>query len=219
MNATRPTVFLVDDDQGALDSLRFLVQSDGLRVESFSSARAFLERFDPEAAGCVVIDYRMPDMNGLDLQDELRNRGAILPVIVVTAHGDVASCARAFRAGAVDYLEKPLKGQLLLERLHAAILRDAQQREQLSGCTDLQRQLAMLTMREREVLGLLVEGRSLKQIALEFGVSIQTAAKHRAKVLEKLHVANDIELVRLVFGYDFSGKDTKVTPSLHSTPR
>jgi len=203
-------VFLVDDDQGALDSLRFLVESDGLRAESFRSAQAFLERFDPEAPGCVVIDYRMPDMNGLDLQDELRNRGATLPVIVVTAHGDVASCARAFRAGAVDYLEKPLKGPLLLERLHAAILRDAQQREQLSGCTDLQRQLSTLTTREREVLGLLVQGRSLKQIAIEFGVSIQTAAKHRAKVLEKLNVANDIELVRLVFGYDSTAKETKV---------
>jgi two-component system, LuxR family, response regulator FixJ len=212
MNATPPTVFLVDDDQGALDSLRFLVESDGLRVESFSSARSFLERFDPQSPGCVVIDYRMPDMNGLDLQDELRNRGAILPVIVVTAHGDVASCARAFRAGAVDYLEKPLKGPLLLDRLHAAIRRDAQKRERLAGSPAFQRQLATLTTREREVLGRLVEGRSLKQIALEFGVSIQTAAKHRAKVLEKLSVANDIELVHMVFGYDGQLKNTSARP-------
>jgi len=209
MNASRPTVFLVDDDQGALDSLRFLVESDGLQVEAFSSARSFLERFDPAAPGCVVIDYRMPEMNGLELQEELCNRGAILPVIVVTAHGDVASCARAFRAGAIDYLEKPLKGPVLLERLHAAILRDAQQREHLSGCSDLQRQLATLTSREREVLDRLVEGRSLKQIAIEFGVSIQTAAKHRAKVLEKLNVANDIELVHRVFGYDATLRDSR----------
>lgn len=209
MNAIPPTVFLVDDDQGALDSLRFLVESDGLRVESFPSARSFLERFDPRSPGCVVIDYRMPDMNGLELLDELRSRGAILPVIVVTAHGDVASCARAFRAGAVDYLEKPLKGPLLLERLHAAIHRDRQKREQISGSSDFQRQLSTLTSREREVLARLVEGRSLKQIALEFGVSIQTAAKHRAKVLEKLSVGNDIELVHMVFGYDGVAKDLR----------
>ena len=207
MNAIPPTVFLVDDDQGALDSLRFLVESDGLRVESFSSARSFLERFDPQAPGCVVVDYRMPDMNGLDLQDELHSRGAILPVIVVTAHGDVASCARAFRAGAADYLEKPLKGPLLLERLHSALRRDAQKREQLGGSPGFQRQLATLTTREREVLARLVDGRSLKQIALEFGVSIQTAAKHRVKVLEKLTVANDIELVHMVFGYNAALKD------------
>lgn len=202
MNAIPPTVFLVDDDQGALDSLRFLVESDGLRVESFASARAFLDRFDPLAPGCVVIDYRMPDMNGLELQDALREQCAILPVIVVTAHGDVASCARAFRAGAIDYLEKPIKGPLLLECIHSAIRRDAQKRQQMQGRPDLERQLALLTAREREVLGRLVEGRSLKQIALEFGVSIQTSAKHRAKVLEKLCVANDIELVRMVLGYN-----------------
>lgn len=202
MNATGPTVFLVDDDPGALDSLRFLVESAGLRVESHRSAQEFLAQFDPDRPGCAVIDYRMPDMNGLDLQEELRSRQAILPVIVVTAHGDVASCARAFRAGAVDYLEKPIKGPLLLERIQAAIKRDARRREQLARSPGIQRQLATLTSREREVLGRLVEGRSLKQIALEFGVSIQTAAKHRAKVLEKLSVANDIELVRLMLSLE-----------------
>src|SRR5687768_7934057 len=144
MNATPPTIFLVDDDPGALDSLRFLVESDGLRVESFGSAREFLERFDNGRPGCVVIDYRMPEMNGLDLQEELRNRQATIPVIVVTAHGDVDSCARAFRAGAIDYLEKPLKGPILLERIHAAIRRDAQKREELARSPALQRQLANL---------------------------------------------------------------------------
>lgn len=202
MNPIPPTVFLVDDDPGALDSLRFLVESDGLRAESFASPRAFLDQFDPQRPGCVVVDYRMPEMSGLDVQDQLRSRGAILPVIVVTAHGDVASCARAFRAGAVDYLEKPLTGPILLERIHAAVRRDAKMRQQLAHQPDLQRQLSTLTAREREVMDRIVDGRSLKQIALEFGVSIQTAAKHRTKVLEKLDVANDIELVRLVLGYD-----------------
>jgi two-component system response regulator FixJ len=202
MNAIPPTVFLVDDDPGALDSLRFLVESDGLRVESYASARTFIEQYDADRPGCVVVDYRMPEMSGLDLQDELRSRGAIVPVIVVTAYGDVASCARAFRSGAIDYLEKPLKGPILLERIHAAIERDAQKREQLARSPQLQRQLATLTMREKEVLDRLVEGRSLKQIALEFGVSIQTAAKHRTKVLEKLGVTNDIELVRMVLAAD-----------------
>ena len=211
MNAPSPTVYLVDDDQGALDSLRFLVESDGLRVESFTSARSFLERFHPQASGCAVVDYRMPDMNGLDLQDELRSRGATLPLIVVTAHGDVASCARAFRAGAIDYLEKPLKGQVLLDRVHAALRRDAQNRSHRNGSSDFQKQLSTLTSREREVLGRLVEGRSLKQIALEFGVSIQTAAKHRAKVLEKLAVANDIELVHMVCGYDAAAKEARTS--------
>jgi FixJ family two-component response regulator len=211
-NATPPTVFLVDDDQGALDSLRFLVESDGLRVESFSSAKDFLQQFDSDRPGCVVVDYRMPEMSGLDLQDELRNRGAIAPVIVVTAHGDVASCARAFRAGAIDYLEKPLKGPILLERIHAALLRDAQKREQLARSPRWQRQLATLTMREKEVFDRLVEGRSLKQIALEFGVSIQTAAKHRTKVLEKLGVMNDIELVRMALAADGTVAKTSAEP-------
>jgi two-component system, LuxR family, response regulator FixJ len=201
-NAIQPTVYLVDDDPGALDSLRFLVESDGLRTECYASATEFLERFDRDRPGVVVMDYRMPEMNGLDLQDELRSRQVLIPVIIVTAHGDVASCARAFRAGAVDYLEKPLKGPLLLERIRAAIKRDALQREQLSRSPEVQRQMATLTAREREVLERLVGGKSLKQIALEFSVSIQTAAKHRAKVLEKMCVANDIELVRRILGYD-----------------
>lgn len=201
MSVAEQTVFLVDDDDGALKSLQYLVEAEKLRCECFASATAFLAVYD-NRPGCLVADYRMPDATGLDLQQELRRRKSPLPVIVVTAYGDVATCAAAFRAGAVDFLEKPINGQILISRIRGALSRDARYREQSQRSPLTQQQLNLLTTREREALDRLVDGKSLKQIALEFGVSIQTAAKHRAKVLEKLGVANDIELVRLILLHD-----------------
>jgi FixJ family two-component response regulator len=197
-----PTVFLVDDDPGARDSLHYLVASAGLKVESFASALSFLLAFDPGRPGCLVLDYRMPEMNGLDLQAELQQRGALLPVIIVSAHGDVAACARAFRAGAIDFLEKPVNGEVLLERIRTGISRDMAQREARLHAPLVEQGMSLLTAREREVMERLVAGKSLKQIAGEFNVSIQTAAKHRVKVLEKFGVSNDIELVKMMLRHE-----------------
>ena len=194
------TVFLVDDDPGALRSLTFLIQSDGLAVESYQSPREFLAHFDLERSGCLVADVRMPELTGLDLQQLLRERGSQIPIIFLTAHGDLAACRRAFRDGAVDFLEKTqLDDQALLDLIRTSLARDVAVRKATRGHLD-STLLSALTEREREVMDRLVAGRTVKQIATEFDVSIQTIAKHRGKLLEKLKVENDIELVRMILG-------------------
>jgi FixJ family two-component response regulator len=178
-----------------------LIQSDGLSVESFQSPRAFLDQFDSERSGCLVADVRMPEMTGLDLQQVLRERGSQIPIIFLTAHGDLAACRRAFRDGAIDFLEKTqLDDQALLDLIRTSLARDAAARKASKGQPDLEPMLQVLTEREREVMDRLVAGRTVKQIATEFDVSIQTIAKHRTKLLEKLKVENDIELVRMILG-------------------
>ncbi|QDU28730.1 Response regulator protein TodT [Anatilimnocola aggregata] len=195
------TVFLVDDDPGALRSLSFLIQTDNLNVESYQSAQAFLDQFDMERSGCLVADVRMPEMSGLDLQRILRERGSQIPIIFLTAHGDLAACRRAFRDGAVDFLEKTqLDDQALLNLIRTSLERDLAARKASRGQHELLPMLQTLTDREREVMDRLVAGRTVKQIATEFDVSIQTIAKHRTKLLEKLKVENDIELVRMILG-------------------
>jgi two-component system, LuxR family, response regulator FixJ len=195
------TVYLVDDDPGALRSLTFLLQAHGLAVESFQSPRAFLAQYDPGRCGCVVADVRIPEMTGLDLQHLLRERGSQIPIIFLTAHGDLAACRRAFRDGAVDFLEKTQLDELaLIELIRASLARDAASRKELRGQSELTPLLQNLTEREQEVMDRLVSGRTVKQIATEFDVSIQTIAKHRTKLLEKLRVENDIELVRMILG-------------------
>ncbi|WP_425613486.1 response regulator transcription factor [Anatilimnocola sp. NA78] len=199
--ATTQTVFLVDDDPGALRSLSFLIQADGFQVESFQSAKAFLDQFDGNRSGCLLADVRMPEMTGLDLQRVLRERGSQIPIIFLTAHGDLAACRRAFRDGAVDFLEKTqLDDQALLDLIRTSLARDAAARKASNGLHELEPMLRVLTDREREVMDRLVAGRTVKQIATEFDVSIQTIAKHRTKLLEKLKVENDIELVRMILG-------------------
>jgi two-component system, LuxR family, response regulator FixJ len=195
------TVFLVDDDPGALRSLLFLLQAHDLAVESFQSPREFLERFDPERSGCLVADVRMPEMTGLDLQQIIRQQGSQIPIIFLTAHGDLAACRRAFRDGAVDFLEKTqLDEAVLIELIRTSLARDAAARKAQRGSSELTPLLENLTDRERDVMDRLVAGRTVKQIATEFDVSIQTIAKHRTKLLEKLNLENDIELVRMILG-------------------
>ena len=196
-NAT-PTVFVVDDDESALAATCYLIESFGLLAKAFSSARQFLEAYDLDQPGCLVLDMRMPGTSGLELQRQLADTGISLPIIMITGHGDVASCAQAFRAGAIDFLEKPVSDDVLLVRLKEAISQDAKTRRARQANPQFFARLALLTPREREVMELLAQGRSMKQIAMEFGISIQTASKHRIRLLEKLGVANDIELVKLL---------------------
>lgn len=191
-----PTVFVVDDDPAALRALCFLLECNGWRVEGFSSADEFLRPWSPDRHGCLLLDVRMPGMSGLELQAALARIGNSLPIIMMSGYGDVPACAQAFRAGAVDFLEKPADHKVLLSRILEAVERDAKRRIAEADNPQFFARLRNLTPREREVMDRLMEGKTLKQIALELNVSVQTSSKHRMKVLEKLRVGNDIELLR-----------------------
>lgn len=193
-----PTVFLVDDDQSVRQALQWLIESIELKVAAFASADQFLEAFDPDAPGCLVVDVRMPGMSGLELQQQLARRQCRLPVIVITGHGDVPMCVRAFEAGAFAFLEKPVNEQQLLDHIQKAIEEDHQLRARGSANVELAPRLELLTEREREVMDLMLAGRSLKQIASQLGISVPTCSKHRARVLDKTEVVNEVELVRLM---------------------
>jgi len=192
------TVFIVDDDEAVARSLRWLIESIRLEVETHASAHAFLDRFDPGRRGCLVLDVRMPGISGLELQQRLAARRAYhLPIIFITGHGDVQMAVRAVQAGAFDFVEKPFNDQDLLDRIQRAIAWDAAQRDRESQREQLRALFAGLTAREREVLGLVVEGLSNKAIALELGLSAKTVEFHRARVMEKLRARSLTDLVKL----------------------
>lgn len=192
-----PTIYLVDDDPIVLRSLRWMIASVYESVQTYASGSEFLASYDGISHGCVILDMRMPEMTGLDVQARLRERGADLPVIVLTGHGDIPVCTKSFRAGAFDFLVKPATSELLMEKIGQAIAADSiKYRDRLENANQAAR-WAALTPREKQVVALIVEGKSLKQIASEFQISIQTAAKHRTHALAKLNVENDVELVRI----------------------
>lgn len=194
------TVFVVDDNVGVRTALRALLESAGLAVETYASGEEFLAIYDPERPGCLVLDVRLRRGSGLDLQDELRRRGALLPVIVLTGHGNVPLSVRALKAGAVDFLQKPAPPGLLLERITAALERDRQARAARSERDAVTERLARLTPREREVMELLIAGNSSKQIAAAMKVSVRTIEGHRRMVLSKMDVSSAAQLVRIVIG-------------------
>jgi FixJ family two-component response regulator len=200
------TVFVVDDDPGMRRSLCWLFESAALRVETYGSAAEFLAAYDPARPGCLVLDVRMPGMSGPELQDRLNARGACLPIIIVTGQGDVPTCCRAFRAGAVDFLEKPVDRKVLLDRVRQAFRQDARTRRLRADNPEVAARLASLTAREREVLDLLTEGARIKQIAAQLGVSIQTVTKHPSSLLQKLHVQTDVDLVNLLSAFRASSQ-------------
>ena len=193
-----PTVFLVDDDPGIRKSFMFLLESKGFRVETFESAAIFLEQLDCDRPGCLVLDVRMPGMNGLELQQVLVEKSFPLPIILVSAHADLRMASQAFRSGALEVLEKPVKNQYLIERILEAIEIDASRRAGKQPDPMLAKRIDRLSPKEREALDCLLKGYSIKQIASEFNVSNQTAAKHRARVLDKMEVENEVQLIRLV---------------------
>lgn len=191
-----PAVYVVDDDPGALRSLSWLIEQAQLPVCQFRSGREFLESYCRQAPGCLVLDACMPGMSGLEVQKRLREEGSELPIIFVTAHGDVQACAQAFKAGAIDFLEKPVDGKILLDLIRKALRRGTERKgqeptDEFAACMDL------LTPHQRKVLEMLIAGRSLKEIAAVNNVTVQTVWKHRLAIYRKLGVENDIELVRL----------------------
>lgn len=200
---TRCTVVVVDDDEAALASTRWLLESDGLAVETCSSASEFLASFKSDFAGCIVLDLRMPGMDGLELQKKLKTRGYHLPIVFLSGHGDVLTCAEAMKTGAVDFLEKPAGDKDLLDAVHRALDKGGRRRSTLPGAAEITARLGRLTPREREVMLRLSQGDTIKTIAAKFGISFQTVAKHRTRVLEKLDVRNEAGLVHLLKDYPF----------------
>ena len=198
MSAPIPTIFVVDDDEGVRNSLRFLLKSVGLTTRALASAKEFLDFYQPDMHGCLVLDVRMPGMSGLELQEQLNLRGATIPVIFITGHGDVPMAVEALQHGAFDFLQKPFRDQDLIDRIQRALERDAHNRTALSQHEKISVRLASLTPREREVLTLMTRGKPNKIMAAELGVSQRTVEIHRARVMEKSGAASLAQLVRMV---------------------
>jgi len=194
---TQPTVFVVDDNQAMRNSLKWLIESVGMKVEVFASADEFLQSYFPGCPGCVLLDVRMPGMNGLDLQEFMQERRIRIPVIIITGHGDVPMAVRAMKAGAVDFIEKPFRDELLLESIQKAIQIDNRQREVQGARSSIAARLAQLTPRELEVMEMVTEGASNKEIAVSLGVSTKTVEAHRARVMEKMEATSLAELVKM----------------------
>lgn len=197
----RPCVYVVDDDTAVRDALSLLIRSMGYDVQSFDNAPDFLDAY-VDGPGCLVLDVRMPQMSGLDLQAALIERHAILPIIFMTGHGDVPMAVQAMRGGAVDFLQKPLRDQDLLDRINEALRKDAENRELLTQRQETLKRLEQLTAREREVLDLVVAGKANKVIAYELDVSQRTVEIHRARVMEKMRATSLAHLVRMVVEVD-----------------
>lgn len=192
---TQGTVYLVDDDPGVRDSLSLLLSLRGVRTQLFATAESFIETYQPEWAGCVLTDLRMPGMTGLELQASLRERQIEVPVVVLTAHGDVATARSALKNGAFDFLEKPIDDGMLLDVLQKAMHADRARRAAIASRTQADARLARLTVREREVLQLMVAGHQNREIGAQLGISPRTVEVHKARVMEKLECKSLAELL------------------------
>ena len=188
-NMQAQTVFVVDDDEAVRDSIQELVESVGLQAEGYDSAPAFLDAFESQRPGCLVLDVRMAEMSGLVLQERLNELKASIPVILLTGHGDVPMAVQAMRSGAVDFIQKPYREQALLDSINVALTTDAVARRSSVVTDDVEQRLASLTGREREVLDKILSGLTGKEIARELGVSPRTVEAHRKNLLHKLGIA------------------------------
>jgi RNA polymerase sigma factor (sigma-70 family) len=192
-----PTVFVVDDDEAVRDSLALLLETAGLAVETYDGAAAFLAAYTPDRTGCLVLDLQMPGVSGPELQVELRRRGIVVPIIFLTAHGDIPTTVQAMQRGAMDFLTKPVVGGELLKRVHEALERSAQLHEEASAVRTVRERLDSLTPREREIMLMAVAGLPNKEIARSLGISHRTVEIHRARVMQKTGAASLIELSRM----------------------
>jgi two-component system, LuxR family, response regulator FixJ len=191
------TVFVVDDDAAVRQGLRFMLRAGGYSVEAFASARSFLEDYDPRRGGCLLLDVQMPQMSGLELQQRINVRGWRIPVIFITGHGTVQLAIAAMKAGAFDFIEKPLREEALLESIERALdWNDRAYEERLERAT-LQGRLALLTPREREIFELVAAGEPNKVIARHLSISFRTVELHRAHIIEKLQARSLSDLIRM----------------------
>lgn len=198
----KPIIYIVDDDQAVRDGLTALLSVNGFALQTFDSAERFLAALDPNAAGCAILDIRMPGMSGLDLQGELKRRGIALPVIIITGHGEVPLAVAALKAGAVDFLEKPFDSDALLASIADALRRNATARPSPFDRETIAARLAQLTPREREVMDLVVAGHPNKVVANRLGIAVRTVEIHRAKVMDKSQARNLSELIRMAMLFE-----------------
>lgn len=196
-SAPVPTVFIVDDDRGMRQSIQDLVESIGLRAESFATGGEFLKRKPTNDPSCLVLDVRLPQMSGLDFQRQLAETGMQIPIIFVTAHGDVPMSVRALKSGAVEFLTKPFRDQDLLDAIQQALQRDRAERDRQAEIHNLEERYGTLTAREQQVLALVVSGMLNKQIASEIGASEATVKVHRGNVMHKMEAGSVVDLVRM----------------------
>lgn len=198
------TIFVVDDDAAVRDSLRWVIESNGWKVEAHPSAEAFLNSYTPNRLGCLILDVRMPGMSGPELQKLLNERQCSLPIIFITAHGTVPTAVRAMQSGAVDFIMKPFNNVTLLERIEQCVELARQHADSNKQGDGARKRLATLTVRERAVMELVVAGKSNKLIAAELHISIKTVEAHRAKIMHKMQVHSLAELVSLVLTHQLS---------------
>lgn len=203
------SVFVVDDDDAVRSSLRLLLKSVGLPTVAFASAQEFLAAWHPEQPGCLVLDVRMPGMSGIELQTELNQRGAIIPVIFISGHGDIPMAVEAIQHGAFDFLQKPFRDQDLIDRVQRALAADGDNRRALSQRDAVRQRYESLTPREQEVLTLVTQGKANKVMAGDLGVSQRTVEIHRARVMEKMGAQSLAQLVRMVIDFDGVGAGSR----------
>jgi FixJ family two-component response regulator len=213
-----PTIFIVDDDPAGRGELQAMLEAAGMQVSSYQSAEDFLAVSGPHQRGCLLLDVRLPRMSGPDLQEALRESGIYLPVIFLTAHGDVATSVRALHGGAFDFLEKPIEGKLLLERIRRALEVDARNRASDEQRQERAARLARLTARERAVMNLVLNAHSNKEIARHLGISHRTVEVYRRRVMQKLQVSSLVQLV--IFAEECGGEIWRLPlPRISSTAR
>lgn len=198
MAASKEHVFVVDDDVDVLESVTMLLRTEGWSVRAYQEPVQFLETVTPEDAGCLVLDVRLPGMDGLALQAALQERGIEMPIVFISGHGDIPMAIQAVQAGALDFLEKPFSDDALIERVQAALDADRERRDKAAGRDAIEQRLKELTDREREVMEKILLGHLNKVIAYDLGLSVRTVEVHRARILEKLQVRNAQEMVRQV---------------------
>lgn len=192
-----PTVFIVDDDARMRAAMQRLLKSVGLHSESFATPRDFLQHKLPDGPTCLILDVRLPGMSGLEVQNKLIEMGVQIPIIFITSHGDIPMTVQAMKSGAVEFLTKPFRDQDLIDAIQQALKRESEMRQQQRDTRDLKERYETLTVREREVMGLLVSGMLTKQIASRLGTSEITAQVHRGQVMRKMHANSPAELGRM----------------------
>ena len=197
MPEPRPTIFVVDDDASVRDAISNLLESVGLEARVFASTEEFRAASRPNTPSCLVLDVRLPGVNGLDFQEALRKDGIFIPIVFITAHGDVPMTSRAMKAGAIEFLMKPFQKEDLLAAIHQGLERDRQWREEHAQISSLRERYEQLTSREREVMDLVVTGLINKQIGVQLGLSEVTVKIHRSRVMQKMQASSLAELVRM----------------------